>query len=154
MHNTLRLLHHGLLPVLPGCADTPIPFVTGDYAASASVAVARRGGVGEVVHLGQGAQHALPLGELLDVAYAVSEETGRRPLPVPLVTLEDFELLTSASRGLAGEVLGCAVDSVSPFAPQLFCPKRFDTQAIAQVHEPFAAEPRALIAHACREVLR
>jgi nucleoside-diphosphate-sugar epimerase len=154
VHNTLRLLHHGLLPVLPGCADTPIPFVTGDYAASASVSVTRNVRAGEVVHLGQRAMDTLPLGELLDVAYSVSTETGRRPLRVPLVSLADFELLTSASEGLAGEVLGCAIDSVSPFAPQLFCPKRFETEAVAGVHEPFAVEPRALIASACREVLR
>ena len=152
MHNTLRLLHHGLLPVLPGCADTPIPFVTGDYAVRASVALARGCETGAIAHLGQDAQQTLSLGELLDVAYAVSREAGRRPLPVPLVTLEDFEALRLASRGLAGDVLGCAVDSVSPFAPQLFCPKRFHTRA--HVPEPFAAEPRALIAHACREVLR
>ena len=134
IHNTLRLMFHGLLSVLPGAAATPVYAITRDWAASATVRLLREQAPGAVYHLAPSADAALGLGRLLALAHAAFEEdAGYRAerMPAPLLCdLAAFRALEEGVRQFGGPVLGQALASIGPFAPQLFHAKQFATDRL------------------------
>lgn len=134
IHNTLRLMFYGLLSVLPGDARTPVYALTRDWAAWATARLLREQPPGAVYHLAPAADAALGLGRLLELAHAAFDEDagyhGQR-MPAPLLCdLPAFRALEEGVRQFGGPVLGEAVASIGPFAPQLFSAKQFDTSRL------------------------
>src|SRR4029077_1322890 len=88
-HNTVRLLHHGLLSALPGRGATPVYLVTADQVADAIVTLLRRRPRpgGQVWHVCPRRSETLRLDDLVGAAFAAFEETAsfrRRRLLRPL----------------------------------------------------------------------
>lgn len=155
VHNTLQMLFHGLLSMIPGDPDTPIYLSTGDFAVRA-LSAALFGGRG-VYNAAEVAGHSLTLGAAIDVAFrsfAAEKPFVRRRVRRPrYVDLATFELLASAAGGLGGSVLGQALNSVLPFAPQLYVPKLVTNERLLSLlpeHEP--VDGCALLAATCRHL--
>ena len=104
-HNTLRLLHSGLLSLVPGEPETLLYFVAGDLVAHPKAA-------------------AITLGEMVDLAFETfgQEEAFRakRILRPVYCDAEAFNLLADGIAQQGANVLGQAVASIAPFARQLF----------------------------------
>jgi nucleoside-diphosphate-sugar epimerase len=126
-HNTLKLLYHGLLPIIPGRQDTPLYFVTSDFVAEALLRVMLEGPTHSVYHLAHTRAESLSLGELLARAFGCFErEPGfkRRRVMQPLYADEDsFARLAATLEGMSGDLMRQSVGSVRPFAKQLFLHK-------------------------------
>lgn len=131
VHHAVRLLHRGLVPMIPGADGSAVDLVPADYVTRAIAALAARSDLaGRTLHLCAGAG-ALPLGELLadtwDI-FARDAEWRRRALSRPMQTdLETYALLERAIRETGDPGLRRALQGLSHFAPQLALPKRFDT---------------------------
>jgi nucleoside-diphosphate-sugar epimerase len=158
IHNTLRLMFHGLLSVLPGDAGTPVYAITRDWAAQATARLLREQPSGAVYHLAPSADDALGLGRLLELAHAAfNEDAGYRGhrTPAPLLCdLAAFRALEEGVRQFGGPVLGQAMASIGPFAPQLFSPKQFATaRAQAGLGAGPAPDLETLATRACRQLV-
>jgi nucleoside-diphosphate-sugar epimerase len=134
VHNTLKLLFHGLLSLLPGEAATPVYFVTGELVVDALAAIVLGDERPPIVHVSHGLDESATLGELVDVAYEVFEKDAgfrnRRLLKPLLVDAESFELLVTGIDGFGGDAVRQALISVAPFARQLFSPKHVRIDAL------------------------
>jgi nucleoside-diphosphate-sugar epimerase len=147
VHNTLKLLFHGLLSLLPGEAATPVYFVTGELVVDALAALVLGTERPPVVHVSHGRDESATLGDLVDIAYEVFEKDagfrGRRLLKPLLVDAESFELLVSGIDGFGGDAVRQALISVAPFARQLFSPKHVRTDALRALVPQYKAPPPA-----------
>ena len=157
IHNTLRLMYYGLLSVLPGHADTPVYAITRDWAAQATARLLREQPPGAVYHLAPAADDALGLGRLLELAHAAFNEDpgyrGQRTPPPLLCDLAAFRALEEGVRQFGGPVLGEAMASIGPFAPQLFSAKQFDTsRARACLGEAPTPDLETLATRTCRHL--
>ncbi len=131
-HTTLRWLHAGLLPMVPGDATTRLDLLhTGLVTGFIARLLDRPAGSAAIYHLSRGAR-AVPLGELLDLG--AEKFSARNPawrsgqiMPPALATrsaFEDFRASIIQSRDfLFNQVL----ESVDSFLPELFYPKRYHT---------------------------
>lgn len=131
-HTTLRWLHGGLLPIMPGDDSTrldllPTEFVT-DFVQRLLLRPAE---AAAIYHVSSGAR-GVPLAELLDFAAAkfsartAAWKTGQilPPVLASRAAFEDFRLTIAKSRDfLFTQVL----ESVDSFLPELFYPKRYAT---------------------------
>ena len=129
-HETLKLWFHGLLPLVPGDAATPLYLVTGDFVASAIVALMEEGdGVYHLAHT-----HNCTLAEILDVVAAAFDEVDsfrrRRVLPPLLGDRETFDLLASGVEAFGGGLVRQSLQAVVPFARQLFVAKEVDNRRL------------------------
>jgi len=147
VHNTLRLLFHGLLSLVPGEADTPVYFVTGKLVVDALAALVLGKVRPPIVHITYGATESATLAQLVDLAFDVFEgDAGfrnRRLLKPLLVDAESFEMLVSGIDGFGGDAVRQALASVAPFARQLFSPKRVVNDELRRVLPGYAAPPPA-----------
>ena len=104
VHNTLKLLFHGLLSLVPGRAATPVYFVTGEFVVEAVLAALAAAGDARIFHACHAREESLTLGELIDVAFAVFEEQDDFRAPALLRPLfadaESFDLLVGSGAGL------------------------------------------------------
>lgn len=133
VHNTLNLLRHGLLSLMPGDPSTPLYLITGDLAVDALAAAVDSRAQG-LFHAAHGVEDSLTLGEALDIAFEVfSHDAGfaarrvRRPL---LADLTSFGLLAEGASSFGGGVLGQALGSLLPFARQLYVTKDVRNDAL------------------------
>ncbi len=164
IHNTLRLFYYGLISLLPGRTDTPLFFVTGEEVTNAVHAIVERGANGAHYHVTPRARNAVTLGAFMDRAFETFEtfeDFRRRRVPRPvLADLESFTLLARGLRGLGSGILHQAVDSVAPFAPQLYRAKDFatdrrETLGCTEAEDaPRAADAGRLIAATCEWLAR
>jgi nucleoside-diphosphate-sugar epimerase len=145
VHNTLRLLFHGLLSLVPGEAATPVYFVTGKLVVDALAALVLGAQRPRVVHISHAANESATLGELVDVAFDVfAADPGfraRRLLKPLLVDAESFELLVSGIDGFGGDAVRQALASVAPFARQLFSAKHVQNDELRALLPDYAAPP-------------
>lgn len=158
-HNTLKLLYHGLLPVIPGRRDTPLYFVTGDFVADALYELLQHGALRQIYHVAHTRAESLALGELLDLAFGSFErEPGflRRRVMRPLHADEaSFTRLAESLKGMSGEVIRQSVASVEPFAKQLFLHKDVsNARLVSQWPGYRAPDPRQLVERVCSHLLR
>jgi 2-alkyl-3-oxoalkanoate reductase len=131
IHRALRLCWHGLAPMLPGAAETPVDVVTSDYVAGAIAALLpRRELGGRTLHLCAGVG-AMALGELIDRCWRVwqrDDEWRRRALEQPaLAHPATYRLFERGVLETGDDRLRRVVSSLSHFAPQLALPKIFET---------------------------
>lgn len=145
VHNTLRLLFHGLLSLVPGEASTPVYFVTGRLVVDALAALVLGQQRPRVVHISHAADESATLGELVDITFDVfAENEGfrtRRLLRPLLVDADSFELLVSGIDGFGGDAVRQALASVAPFARQLFSAKQVKNDELRALLPGYAAPP-------------
>ena len=126
-HHTLRLVYYGLLSLIPGNAETPVYLVTGEFITEAAGALLESASPRSIYHLAPPRDHAVTLGQLLDLAYTGFLEhpdfRARRLLKPLLCDAESFALLAEGAAGLQMSVVGQALGSLTPFARQLFVTK-------------------------------
>ncbi|HEV8265917.1 MAG TPA: SDR family oxidoreductase [Gemmatimonadales bacterium] len=146
VHLALRLLYHGLVPMIPGSDDAPIDVVTAEFVADAVARLALHPDVaGRVLHLCAGAG-ALPLRGLFDLTWrtwAADPAWRRKDIAQPVIAdLDTYALFARSVEATADEPLKRAMRSLSHFVPQLAHAKRFDTtEAEAALgHAPPAVE--------------
>ncbi|HEY5948995.1 MAG TPA: SDR family oxidoreductase [Kofleriaceae bacterium] len=157
VHNTLRLLFHGLLSLVPGEATTPVYFVTGQIVVDALAALVLGSKRPRVVHVSYAADESATFGELVDVAFDVfATDAGfrsRRLLKPLLVDAESFELLVSGIDGFGGDAVRQALASVAPFARQLFSAKQVKNDELRALLPDYAAPPPAELVRRTVETL-
>ena len=145
VHNTLRILFHGLLSLVPGEATTPVYFVTGKLVVDALAALVLGAHRPRVVHVCHGADESATLGDLVDVAYDVfAADAGfrsRRLLTPLLVDADSFETLVSGIDGFGGDAVRQALASVAPFARQLFSAKYVKNEQLRALLPHYSAPP-------------
>lgn len=137
VHRALLLCRGGLAAMVPGTEDTPVDIVTTDHVAGATATLAGLDGIdGSTFHLCAGAD-AMPLGELLDRAFAWwgrDMRWRRRCVQRPVVTtLQTYRSFENAVAETGDARLRGITRSLSHFVPQLALPKRFDTSAARTV---------------------
>ncbi len=158
-HETLKLWFHGLLPLVPGDGATRLYLVTGDFAADAIVALMDSSTPGGVFHVANDAGESLSLGEALDVvsdAFEGVDAFRRRRVLRPLLgDRETFDLLASGVNTFGGGMVRQALQSVVPFARQLFVGKELDNRRLREVLGPSYAAPDAseLIRRTCERLV-
>lgn len=136
-HNTMHLLFHGLISLVPGKANVPLYFVTGDFSAKAIFDIIKSEyQPHSIYHIGHREEESITLQALLDGCFNIfaKDETFRkRNILKPLFTdLETFKLLGEGLTGLSASIVSEAVTSIQPFAPQLFIHKSFENTNLVQ----------------------
>jgi len=158
VHNTLQLLYYGLISTLPGNPETPLYLVTGDFAASAICSLMHSPREERIFHVAHRREQSLTLDQFITLVFEVfaSDDFFRkRRIPRPLyVDEESFRLLHSALGAFAGGVVNQAMDSVAPFARQLFITKevRNENMVTALGYDP-APDPSAVLRAACQDLV-
>jgi nucleoside-diphosphate-sugar epimerase len=157
-HNTLKLFYYGLLSLLPGDPDTPLYFVTGDFAARAVAAVLDDEDARAVYHVSHAREDSLSLARLVESSFAEfgrSPDFARRRLLPPLWTdRESFELLVGGLRSFGGQVVNQALNSVAPFARQLFVTKDVRNDRLREVLPSYRPpDTEALITRTCARLV-
>jgi nucleoside-diphosphate-sugar epimerase len=158
-HNTLKLLHYGLLSLLPGDPQITPYFVTGDFVARAAAELLQSAPLRGYYHLCHEREHSLSLGGLVDVAFEVFESDpsfkARRVLRPLFCDARAFELLVEGIGGFGGSVVDQAIASVAPFARQLYVDKRVRNERLRAAlggYEP--PDTAALLRRTCESLLR
>ena len=132
IHNTLRLMFYGLMPVMPGYPDTRVYTVTTDFVASSLARLLLQGAAESVSHVTESGESAPPLGTLADIVYeAFLEDDGFRTAAIlkPRFCDQDTFTALQASAEQFATPSSDALASVAPFVPQLFSDKDFRTEA-------------------------
>ena len=137
-HHAMRLLYHGLAPMVPGERAHRIDVVAVDYVADAAVWLfERRFEGGRTYHLCSGPERTSTLDDLIDqviaVFHRIRPEWRRRGIEKPAVVgLPTYELFVRSVEETGNEVLRRATRAVQSFAYQLAFPKEFDaTRTVA-----------------------
>ncbi|MDQ3640136.1 MAG: SDR family oxidoreductase [Actinomycetota bacterium] len=154
-HETLKLWFHGLLPLVPGDGATPLYLVTGDFVSSAIVELMADSAATGVYHLAHASTSSLTLKEALDVVAAAFDAVEafrrRRVLPPLLGDRETFDLLASGVEAFGGGIVRQSLQSVVPFARQLFVAKEVDNSrlraALGDRYTP--PDPAELVRRTC-----
>lgn len=132
VHRALRLYHNGLASMMPGDEANRVDVVSADWVAECLVRLTTDEGVESGTYHACSGDRALPLGEMLDTAYAVWAECPRwrrRGIARPALTdLETYHLFEDAVEETGDEKLAAITRSLSHFVPQLALPKIFDTR--------------------------
>lgn len=159
-HNTMRLLFYGLISMLPGLETTPIYLVTGEFVADAIAALAMQdGNEQQIFHVCHRREESICLSRLIELCMEVfREDEGfrKRRILEPLFTdFEAFELLADGLSGLSGQVVSQAVESIRPFAPQMFIDKAFDNaRLLTALPQASAPDAESLVRNTVRYLVR
>jgi thioester reductase-like protein len=157
VHNTLKLLRHGLLSLMPGDPSTPVYLITGEFAARAlGTAVDSR--AQGCFHAAHRAEDSLTLGEALDIAFEVFSRdlgfTARRVRRPRFADLTSFGLLAEGASSFGGSVLGQALDSLLPFARQLYVTKDVQNESLRRLLPTYRPDDAAtVLAASCARLL-
>ncbi|MEB3284782.1 MAG: SDR family oxidoreductase [Candidatus Sericytochromatia bacterium] len=152
VHNTIRLLYYGLISVIPGLPETPLYMVTRDFVVAAITGLMRRPAHQRVYHVAHPWACNPTLETLLDIAFEeFGEDPGfkRRRVLRPLYTdLDAFQALASGMAGYQSSVIAQALATLTPFAPQLFITKDFETHWLRQDWPEYTPMAGAAVARA------
>lgn len=134
-HKALRLLHSGLVPMMPGAEDTPVDLVPADFVADGIARLTlSESARGRTFHLCAG-DGALALGDLLASCWTeFGRDAGWRIKAIPppaLVDIDTYRLFERTVEQTADAGLRRASRGLSHFIPHLAYPKRFATSATA-----------------------
>jgi nucleoside-diphosphate-sugar epimerase len=126
-HNTLKLYFYGLLSLVPGKLDTPVYLVSGDFVNRAVFHLVRSKTAKGIYNVAHEQQYNPTLGELIALIFDIYEshdDFRRKRILRPLFTDdESFELLAESVETFAGAVTRQALQSMTPFARQLYAHK-------------------------------
>ena len=153
-HETLKLWFHGLLPLVPGDPSTPLYLVTGKFSVEAIIALMDPERPGGVYHLAPEAADCLTLAaavELITEAFESVETFRRRRILRPLLAdWESFEMLASGVGDFGGSLVRRSLQSVVPFARQLFVVKELTNDRLrAELGDYVAPDPAELVRRTC-----
>lgn len=158
-HNTAGLIHHGLISILPGDPYTSIYFVPADLVARNSANLCFAGTAHSVRHLCFPKAASLKLQTIVDImmeTFAEDERFVSRRILRPLLTdLDNFLAVSEVvDKGFAGLILKQSVESIKPFAPQMFSDKDF--RVTLPDFAAFAADnyQRQLLRNTLRHLIR
>jgi nucleoside-diphosphate-sugar epimerase len=126
IHNTLRLLYYGLLSVIPGNPDSRVYMVSTKFVANAIGRLFLDADSKEMFHISDAGADAMTLGAIADAVYEsflTDSRFARQRILKPLFCDQDsFETLVRGI-GQFGGAVSQALDSVAPFAAQLYSDK-------------------------------
>jgi len=144
IHNTLRLFYYGLLSIVPGRADTRVYMVSTEFVTSTIGALLTLKLQDGVYHISDSASDALHLGEVIDIVYDAFSKDSRfsrmRILKPLFCDQQAFDSLMSAVDQLGGAA-SQSLQSLAPFAPQLFSDKYIQTTQLSEVLPEYHAPP-------------
>ena len=131
VHNTIRLLFHGLISILPGLRETPVYLVTGQFVSQAIYHLCnQKYSDKKIFNVCHSKQESISLGDFIDalfVKFSNNTEFQKRRILKPLFTdLNAFESLATALDGLGSLVVRQALQSMRPFVKQLYITKDID----------------------------
>jgi nucleoside-diphosphate-sugar epimerase len=143
IHNTLRLLYYGLLSVIPGDPDTRVYMVSTDFVASAIGQLFLDATDRETFHISDAGSDAMTLAAVTDAVFETFQRDprfARQRILKPLFCDQgSFETLVQGV-GQFGGAVSQALDSVAPFAPQLYSDKDVQnersTEALSGMRAP------------------
>ena len=148
VHNTLNLLRHGLLSLMPGDPSTPVYLITGELAVQALAAAVDTRAQG-FFHAAHRAEDTLTLGEALDIAFEVfsrdDEFAAHRVHRPRFADLRSFGLLAEGASSFGGGVLGQALGSLLPFARQLYVAKNVRNDALRRLLPAYRVDDAATV---------
>jgi len=153
VHRLLKLLHGGLLPIVPGYPGTPVYLVTGELVARATVALVGCGEDGAVFHVAPAASTSCTLQELLDWSHAAfcrDDAFLRRRVLKPLFAdAPTFDYLAATADMFSADI-GPVISVVRPFARQLFAQKQVHNDRLVSAWPAYrAAATRELVDNTC-----
>lgn len=153
-HNTLKLLFYGLISLVPGDRESPLYFVTADFAVDAVSAIMERGKREGIYHICHTLDESMTLGSLIDTAFSrfsMDVDFRERRILKPLFCDETaFRLLADGVDSFGGDVVREGLGSIVPFAPQLFSRKSFDNRRLQEILDVYAApDATELASNAC-----
>lgn len=157
-HNTLKLFFYGLLSLMPGDPATRQYLATADFTSRGALHLLRPAAPPGIYHLAPGPEDAIPLGEVIDLAFDTFETEEafrrRRLLRPRFCDLDSFRDLAEAARGLSVSPMAQAIGSVAPFAEQMFLSKDFDNSRLRAAWPDYLApDARRLIEATCRRLV-
>lgn len=150
-HHALRLLYHGLAPMIPGDPGHRVDLVGVDYVADAALRLFRhRFEAGRTYHLCSGPERSVPLCELIEATMEafrrVRPEWRRRGIEKPaIVSPATYELFVRSVEETGNEVLRGATRAVEGFAGQLSRPKTFDASRTEAALDGTGLSPRPVL---------
>lgn len=148
-HNTLKLLFYGLVSLIPGDRETPLYFVTAQFAVRAIADALERGAAGDVFNVCHSRDEALTLGELMDEAFerfAEDPDFAARGILEPLYCDEPtFTMLADGVGAFGGQVVREGLASIAPFAAQLFSEKSFANDRLRGICAAYRAPDARLL---------
>lgn len=158
-HNTLKLFYYGLLSLAPGKPETPVYFVTGDFAASSIFELMTSSPARTIYHAAHTESESITLGELIDIAFATFERESdfqsRRILKPLYSDADSFDLLVDGLGAFGGGIVNQAVSSVAPFGRQLFIRKQIQNHNLVSALRDYRApDARQLIRNTCEYLVR
>jgi nucleoside-diphosphate-sugar epimerase len=158
-HNTLKLLFYGLVSLIPGNCETPLYFVTADFAVNAIANALEHDGTGNVFNVCHSRDESMTLGELMDAAFDRFREdpdfAARRILEPLYCDEPTFGMLADAVGAFSGDVVRQGLASIAPFAAQLFSEKSFANDRLREACSQYRApDADLLIRNTCDYLAR
>jgi nucleoside-diphosphate-sugar epimerase len=158
-HNTLKLFYYGLLSLIPGRAETPVYFVTGEFAAGSVFELMQNSQHRTIYNVAHSEEESLTLGQLIELAFETFDHQddfrSRRILRPLFSDAESFDLLVEGISAFGGGIVNQAVSSVAPFGKQLFIRKQIQNyNVVAALKDYRAPDARRLIRNTCEYLVR
>ena len=142
VHSTLKLVYYGLLSLIAGDESVRPYFVTGEFVSRALGDILSGAATKRFYHLCHPPEHNPRLGQVVDLAMATfGRDEGfraRRILRPLFCDVESFELLARSVDGFGGPVVRQTLESVAPFARQLFVHKRLENANMVNAMRGYA----------------
>jgi thioester reductase-like protein len=158
-HNTLRLLYNGLISLLPGDANTPLYFITGDFAALAMTDIVLNETDRKYFHICHTEDESATLNDLMNWVFETFNEYDafkQKRVMKPLFADEKtFNTMADAMKSFSQGILADALGSITPFAKQLYISKSFTNENLQNVMQDKyqAPDPERLIKNATKYLI-
>lgn len=157
-HRTLKLYYYGFLSLVPGdraCLQYVVPAT---FAIPAIARLLDPEAPSGVYHVSPSGDGVAPLETLVDLVlgiYETDRSYQRRGLLRPLYCDEDsFNDLIAAAQSLRAGPVYEAIDSITPFAAQMYLPKVFENDALRAAWPGyFAPDPVELVRTVATELI-
>ncbi|MFY9268946.1 MAG: SDR family oxidoreductase [Candidatus Manganitrophaceae bacterium] len=158
-HNTLKLFYYGLLSLIPGKTETPLYFITGDFATNAIFSLLSASLKKSIYHVAHTKEESISLQAMIDLVFETYEEKPefkmRRVLKPLYSDAESFDLLAQGVNTFGAGILNQSLSSVAPFARQLFIQKEVQNRNLASALDHYRApDARRLVRNACDYLVR
>jgi len=131
-HHALRMMHLGLVSMLPGSDEYPVDLIGADYTARVLYSLfTEHFEAGGRFHITSPEGKCYTLGEIVEETYRLlaehDPEWAARRYPQPdIAPLETFELFVRSAEQANNPIMQGVARALTHFAQQLAYPKRFD----------------------------
>lgn len=158
-HNTAKLFHYGLMPIVPGDPATPVSVGSAAFVTDAIAHLLLASSPPGIYHLCAGPEQTMTWGALVDQVFAVLQDDPgfrRRRVLRPLSCDEaTFDEMLAAAGAMRGGPIHQGLASVAPFVSQLFLPKVFHNDALRAAWPGYwADDPASLVERVCHHLVR